>query len=240
MEAYNPHLIEDKLAEFFSALNVPANAADPKEWNEETISRLAKITTAAAPEYIQATICALMRSLRDGAQKLKQAEIEAITDPLTGLYNRKYCMAKLEEMLFQLMRYPEESAAIAFIDLNKFKPINDTYGHEAGDLALKAVAEALKQNTRRHESVVRLGGDEFCILFAPCAESDHERFDMDTAGKRLRDLFENLTIDYNGQVIAIGASIGVAEIDPDISADENIRLADIAMYQAKAAKGQAR
>lgn len=153
---------------------------------------------------------------------------QANHDALTGLPNRACVLSKLTEALSA----SDESAlaAILFIDLDNFKGINDTLGHEAGDTALKIVADRLRRAVRPDDVVGRLGGDEFVAVLRGSLTTA----DVDRLSERIHALLsESATI--GGTKVQLGASVGITEIAPseDRDADELLRAADLAMYSAK-------
>ena len=145
---------------------------------------------------------------------------EAVTDPLTGVANRT-----------ALRRWLDDAGGpvtVAMVDLDDFKPVNDTYGHEAGDAVLRAVAERLVAHVREDDLVVRLGGDEFVVAFAPDAPTEA----VASSGPRLAAAVGRpIRLDHR-TTVAVRASVGVATGPPS----EVIRLADAALYDAKRAK----
>lgn len=152
----------------------------------------------------------------------------AYFDALTGLYNRKAFMELLEAEIKYAQRY-HSGLALLFFDLNKFKMVNDTFGHEIGDKLLKAVAGRLKAATRETDSVARIGGDEFTIIL-----KNPEQIHPDVIARRIvRDLaasfeFEGRHIDF------VTASIGIASFPKDgNTAGDLLKRADLAMYEAK-------
>ncbi|MBF0416763.1 MAG: diguanylate cyclase [Magnetococcales bacterium] len=152
----------------------------------------------------------------------------AIRDPLTGLGNRRLFSQLVEKTLAVCQRY-QRRMAVMYLDLDHFKPINDTMGHDVGDLLLKAVAGRLKQALRESDVVFRLGGDEFAALLPECAEGEVAR----QLGERLiRDVAKPYHI--NGQECVIGVSVGVA-IFPDHAEQLEglLKCADVALYAAK-------
>jgi diguanylate cyclase (GGDEF)-like protein len=164
--------------------------------------------------------------LRTAEKSLKQ---HAFFDPLTGLANRLLLVDR-----FQLaMRHAKRSRrqfAVLMIDLNKFKGINDTYGHAAGDTVLITVAQRLVSAVRASDTVARLGGDEFALIIESVAERDQ----IDTLGQKLVDLLtEDVTLE-SGDVVSVGGSIGIAWYPKD---GENLKdildVADQAMYFCK-------
>lgn len=152
----------------------------------------------------------------------------AIRDPLTGLGNRRLFSQLVEKTLAVCQRY-RRRMAVMYLDLDRFKPINDTLGHDVGDLLLKAVAGRLKQALRESDVVFRLGGDEFAALLPECAE-----------GEVARQLGERLICEVakpyhlNGHDCTIGVSVGIA-IFPDHAEQLEglLKCADVALYAAK-------
>ncbi len=155
-------------------------------------------------------------------------------DPLTGLANR----ARLEELLQgatqRLSRPGAREAALLFIDLDRFKLINDSLGHTVGDQVLVAVAERLSRCLRQGDHLVRFGGDEFVVLLDDlAAQSDAEH----VAGQLLKAVHQPLHLDE--RTLVISASVGIAPLARDDGALDALQAADIALYRAKA-EGKAR
>lgn len=152
----------------------------------------------------------------------------ALYDPLTQLPNRKLFHDRLHHALAQAKR-EQERLAVMFIDLDRFKPVNDNFGHEVGDLLLVQVAERLSGCVRESDTVARLGGDEFVVLLAGSETEGGERI---VADKILEALSEDFHV--AGHQLRLSSSIGVA-FYPDHGNDEMqlLRHADIAMYHAK-------
>jgi len=172
-------------------------------------------------------------SLRAKAEaSLQQAREElhhlAHTDALSGLPNRTAFYDQLPALLNQADRH-HHRLAVLFIDLDNFKPINDTYGHEAGDELLQRVAEKLRQRLRGNDFIARFGGDEF-VAILPAITAQHEIGLV--ADKIIKALSEPFHI--QGHQCHIGVSIGVG-LYPDCasSVDTLVQLADHAMYTAK-------
>jgi len=158
----------------------------------------------------------------------KQLEYLATHDELTGLANR----ALLQDRLTQSLHYAHRSGrvlAVLLLDLDRFKVINDSLGHNFGDKLLKSVALRLLQTVREADTVARLGGDEFVILLAEVAEADDVGL---LAARILRNLSEPHQID--GREIMVTASLGISLTPKDSDSGATlIRNADIAMYRAK-------
>ncbi|MEO9053640.1 MAG: EAL domain-containing protein [Steroidobacteraceae bacterium] len=170
--------------------------------------------------------------VREGETKLKHAqrvEYLAYHDGLTGLPNRSMFSKALSQSISEAQRY-ERRLAVAFLDLDRFKQINDTLGHEAGDQLLKEVAARLKGCTRESDIVARLGGDEFVVLLP---ELGDEKYAAIVAQKILMAVARPYSL--MGQEFRVTASIGIS-IYPQDGLDEQTltKNADIAMYQAKA------
>ena len=151
----------------------------------------------------------------------------AVTDSLTGLYVRRYFMVKLQEELLRAERY-KNILSILMADLDGFKNINDTYGHDAGDRVLNAIGKFLQQNIRDVDVVARYGGDEFVIMIPEAAE--------DAAyilSERLRKQFSELKLE---KMPPITISLGIATYPLDgTELEDLIKKADSAMYAAKRA-----
>jgi len=168
----------------------------------------------------------LMEELQGSRDELVR---QSTTDPLTGLSNRLRFGAELPRELDRARRH-QLTAAVIMIDLDGFKPINDTYGHGAGDLVLVAVAEAMRRHSRTTDLPARLGGDEFAVL-VPEATPDGVKL----YAERLRDAIAAATVTLpDGEEIGVGASIGVALFPED---GDNVKIlleqADQGMYEDK-------
>jgi len=154
--------------------------------------------------------------------------VEATVDPLTGLANRRWVMSELGRGVreAQANRSP---FAFCICDLDKFKHINDTYGHQAGDEVLKAAALAIRQELHSQDMPGRLGGDEFCVLMAGTA-AVQARIGIE----RLRRRLQALTFaDAEGCSYGITASFGIAELSPGMTETALLEAADQALYAAK-------
>jgi diguanylate cyclase (GGDEF)-like protein len=161
---------------------------------------------------------------------------DAFHDGLTGLANRNFFIQRLELAVANKLRHHDNQFALLFIDLDRFKLINDTLGHQAGDALLIEVSQRLKLCIRDHDTLARFGGDEFVILLENY-RSDH---DIDIVSKRILDAL-NEPFMHEGKPMHSGASLGVAPLTTQYrTADEALRDADVAMYQAKSrGRGQA-
>jgi len=162
----------------------------------------------------------------------EKAERAAHTDALTGLLNRRGFERAQQQ--WRRTAQPGEVHALLLIDLDRFKPINDEAGHDAGDAALRRIAALMRDHVRPQDAVARLGGDEFAILL-------HRRDAAQAVAvaERLRDAIAGLGFEWGGRRFVLGASIGVAAFDAGHTADDDwsrvIKAADDACYRAKRA-----
>jgi len=162
-------------------------------------------------------------------------EAQARHDPLTGLHNRRAFNEQLMQQLNLRIRNPScvpKSLGIVMLDLDKFKLVNDTHGHDAGDAVLVKLAEILTMTTRSEETVARYGGEEF-ILLAPSTTAE----ELMMAGERIRKTVEMVEIEIpSGEILNVTASFGVATLmhpATDADASQLIKAADEALYEAK-------
>lgn len=161
-------------------------------------------------------------------RRLADAELERLarTDGLTGLANRAAAVREIEELLADHRQHGR--AAVLFVDLDRFKPVNDRHGHHVGDLLLRAVAERLRYLSRPGDTVARLGGDEFLVI----ARRLRGRVDARSLAQRVR---EQLAQPYPvaGFEVNVGASVGVGMVGNDSTVDSVMGEADAAMYRDK-------
>lgn len=159
----------------------------------------------------------------------QKARQESEVDTLTGLLNRRGCKRLVKQLL---MKQPNSQHAVMLIDLDHFKPINDTYGHDAGDRVLKEVSNRFGSALRKSDLLSRWGGDEFLIFIT--SEADSLEDEVSTIAEKILRLLE-ADIDLSaGKADRVGASIGIA-LAPRHGTDLNalIKAADITMYQIK-------
>ena len=165
---------------------------------------------------------------------MDKAELEQLvaTDPLTGLFNRRYFEARLEEEVARALRYGS-SLALLTVDVDKFKSVNDRFGHTAGDAVLHGVALVVRRTVRFFDVCARIGGDEFVILL-----HGSERNALQSAD-RLRRRIESWNPDPELALpddMKVTVSIGLASLTPDASGPQDLMArADRALYLAKAA-----
>ncbi len=158
---------------------------------------------------------------------------ETLHDPLTDLPNRRLFFNRLEHSYTWSKRNPDNLCAVLYLDINKFKTINDNMGHEVGDHMLKLVACRLKSTVREMDTVARMGGDEFAILLGAASTEE----DIISIIQRIQAQLA-LPYDLLGREVVSGTSIGVVmSIAVYQQLDDILRDADTAMYHAKASGG---
>jgi diguanylate cyclase (GGDEF)-like protein len=169
-------------------------------------------------------------------ERERAAELLAQHDPLTGLPNRRLLPDRLAQALARARR-SDEIVAVLLIDLDDFKPVNDTHGHKAGDEVLRLTADRLKGCLRITDTVARFGGDEFVVV----VECGAQTADVQAVAAKILDAVSRpiaplWTTDLSTPEVRITCSIGISQYPRDgDDAEALIRLADAAMYQAKQA-----
>lgn len=158
---------------------------------------------------------------------LRKSESLADTDPLAETYNRRAFMREMARIMSFADRYDIPSSLL-FFDLDGFKAINDTHGHQAGDLVIKAVAKTLSEHVRESDLVGRVGGDEFAVLLAK-ANDEEANF----KGQQLSDAINNLSIPFENSSVSIKATFGVHAFVTGDTAEIAMAKADEAMYYKK-------
>ena len=194
--------------------------------------RIMDVSILAGPLLVEGAKAGYVLSFRDiGERKQKEARLthDALHDGLTGLPNRALFLDRLTVALHRRSRRRDQNCGVLFLDLDHFKDLNDTRGHEAGDALLIAVAQRLRGTLRPQDSAARLGGDEFALLIENIA---HIR-DLNIVANRVSSEMER-PFEILGHTFQAGASIGVAMAGADHTRPELlIRDADFAMYRAK-------
>ena len=173
-------------------------------------------------------------------QALAQAELERLTedlrhlafhDPLTGLANRALLGQRIEHSLTRRSRSPESATAVLVLDLDDFKTVNDTMGHDAGDRLLEQAADNLRRTCRTEDTVARLGGDEFAVLLEDATPMSA----LAMAARLVRALQEPMPVE--DRVMRPLASVGISLADREQDRSTLLAEADVAMYAAKAKGG---
>ncbi|WP_372996570.1 7TM diverse intracellular signaling domain-containing protein [Marinobacter sp.] len=168
---------------------------------------------------------------RTSELEVAKAELErrVVKDPLTAIYNRYGLMIHLEKITQRSQRR-NELLAVILIDLDGFKPVNDQYGHEAGDVLLQTIARRLQQEARDSDCVARMGGDEFVVV----TENVTSKASVFEIGQRLREAITQPVTLPSGELVSIGASVGISiGRGGEQSGSDLIRGADQAMYRVK-------
>lgn len=167
------------------------------------------------------------RILAQQTARLAELEKAVDTDILTGLLNRRGFEAELSRILSSAQRFNEEGVLV-YIDLDAFKPVNDTYGHAAGDEILRRVGAILRDNVRKTDSIGRVGGDEFAVVLTRTGHQNGIR-----CAKGLDTLLNTAHITWQGQEIPLRASLGYQAYGPHDDGAELLHRADTAMYRCK-------
>jgi len=183
-----------------------------------------KVPVVRARINTQLTLIEKSRELVEANKELMHL---AMTDSLTGCFNRRYFMNAADMELSRMKRHGYD-VVVAMIDIDHFKRINDTFGHEVGDEVLGVVAKCCDETVRYEDTLGRLGGEEFAVLL-PVADAEGAFSVLE----RLRQTVEGLTFPASSD-LQVTVSIGIAELEPsDISIDAALKRADDAMYRAK-------
>ena len=186
------------------------------------------LTAIRDPHGDVSSYMAMLTDISERKRAEEQVRHQAEHDALTGLPNRILFLDRLHQAL-ATWRRQHDRFAVMFLDLDKFKTINDTYGHQAGDIVLREVATRLRACVRRVDTISRLGGDEFVVLLADIKGADQAAH---VAGAVTQAIAR--PIDIGGQALSLSTSIGVALCPDDGDEVETLlHHADIAMYHAK-------
>ncbi len=177
---------------------------------------------------LAAEVDALAAQLEASRARINELEARIDIDPLTEIRNRRGFERELKRSLAYVKRYGT-SAALVYVDLDSFKPVNDRHGHAAGDAVLKAVAAALLQHIRTSDILARVGGDEFAVLLwnvnGAAAAAKAQALEAAVYATPVR---------WNNSTLVVGASAGVALLGALDAPAEVLERADAAMYARKA------
>jgi len=158
--------------------------------------------------------------------RVRDMERLASTDSLTGLYNRRYLQKRLKEELQRSCRY-KLSFSVVYMDLDRFKEVNDRYGHEQGDKVLQKTAEAISEIVRKTDTVARYGGDEFVLILPETKLAGAE-----TLTERIRGTFNQCSLPKLKQQ-SISAGVAEWSADGPDTPDSIMQRADACLYEAK-------
>jgi diguanylate cyclase (GGDEF)-like protein len=194
---------------------------------DDEIGKLAKNFNIMV-DTLQDHIQNLDKKVQEKTDALKSL---AVTDPLTKLYNRRY-FAEISTELFELAKRENQPLSLMMIDIDKFKNINDTYGHQIGDVVIEKLASVMSKMKRESDIACRYGGEEFILLLPKTSKDGATKL-----ADRIRETIEYtkvLTHDSNKEV-SFTISVGVSEVDfeKDTNIEAVIKRADDAMYKAK-------
>lgn len=193
-----------------------ASSAEPFADVDEAVRAIEELRTATQDPAVLSTLSRTQAMLRALQRRAESAEAQSLRDPLTNLANRRAWREALHTET-ERCRRDGRGAVLVVIDLDDFKAYNDTYGHLAGDLLLRHVADTLTSASRTNDVVARIGGDEFALI-AVGAENGIP------VGQRIRHALAD---------VGVAASIGLARIDPQGDLADAWATADRAMYDEK-------
>ena len=177
-------------------------------------------------QLLETLLCCLIYPLKN-ATLYKQAIKMAHTDPLTNTKNRAAFNDTIQRE-YDLANRNSNPLSLIFIDIDHFKSVNDTYGHECGDVVLSSIASRITESVRSSDIIFRYGGEEFVVLLSET--------NLDEAGviaERIRSAIKNHTLAFDMKTLNITASLGVSSLKGNDTTDTFVNRADNAMYQAK-------
>ena len=205
----------------------PSARRRPDESAAAGVAAPALVEAHADPVRLAAEVARLEAELAAMRARIAELETHAESDPLTAIFNRRGFERELRRAAAHVRRYGG-NAALIYLDLDGFKPVNDRHGHAAGDAVLKAVAAALLGAVRASDTVARMGGDEFAVLLwnltAEAARNKADAIERTIAGT---------TVPWGGQALTVGATAGFAVLSGDSDVMELVARADAAMYARK-------
>jgi len=183
---------------------------------------------SVAPNDAKVTIRQLRTQLAQARARIGELEASADTDFLLDISNRRGFERELNRAVAYIKRY-QASAALIVLDVDRLKPINDAFGHAAGDQVLKAIVAVLLRHVRSSDVMGRLGGDEFALLLWNLSETDAR-----AKAASLEQAVDRLSFVFRGRTVTAGASAGVAMLGVHAEAARALEEADSAMYVRKA------
>jgi diguanylate cyclase (GGDEF)-like protein len=176
----------------------------------------------------KAAIRRLRSELAQALKQIEELQASAETDFLLGVFNRRGFERELDRAIAYIKRY-HASGALIVLDVDRLKPINDAFGHAAGDQVLKAIIATLSYQVRASDVIGRLGGDEFGLLLWNLSETDAR-----AKAASLEQAIDQLSFVFGGRTVSAGASAGIAILDSHAQAGKALEEADRAMYVRKA------
>jgi len=201
----------------------PADSVSIMGLSEDDLSPPVRV----ALESLLSEIELLRREAAELQQRLETAEALADEDVLVPVLNRRAFVRELQRAVALAHRH-EVGAAVVYFDLDGFKAVNDAYGHGAGDAALRATAERLRQNVREEDVVARLGGDEFAVLLVHT-----DRMDAAAKAEALKAAVEDAPVEHYGAAFMLKITYGVRVLGGTDQAEQALAEADAAMFLRK-------
>lgn len=187
-----------------------------------------KASTEALLNYADEMLRKAERKIEEQQKRIKQLQNLSTTDELTEVANRRGFNEAFAGEIERINRGQSVGGILLLIDLDDFKPVNDTYGHAAGDECLRVVASFLKNEVRAVDAVARLGGDEFAVLFSNTTQAQ-----INSHLEQIIWELNNLSINWLGHTIRIKASVGAKAISANATQIEVFDAADNALYDHK-------
>ena len=181
-----------------------------------------------SPHDARLTVRRLRAQLAQALARIEELRASADTDFLLNIPNRRGFERELNRSIAFIQRY-HASGALIVLDVDRLKPINDAFGHAAGDEVLKAIVAVLLRHVRSSDTIGRLGGDEFALLLWNLSETDAR-----AKAASLEEAVDRLTFVFRGRSVTAGVSAGVAILRPHTEAGRALEEADRAMYVRKA------
>ena len=190
--------------------------------------RKAQPASPGAPAEAQPSLRRLRTELAQALKRIDELQAHADTDFLLDILNRRGFEREFKRSIAYIKRY-HASGALIVLDVDRLKPINDAFGHAAGDHVLKAIVAELQRQVRASDVIGRLGGDEFALLLWHLSETDAH-----AKAAALEQAIDRLTFVFGGRTATAGVSAGVALLGPHAEAGKALEEADRAMYVRKA------
>ena len=205
-----------------------ARKAAPKRARPAKQPALAAACRPRCTDDAKRTVRRLRAQLAKAQARIEELQASADVDFLLDIPNRRGFERELHRSIAYIKRY-RASGALIVLDVDRLKPINDAFGHAAGDQVLKAIVAVLLRHVRSSDVVGRLGGDEFALLLWNLSETDAR-----AKAAALEQAIDHLTFTFRGRTVTAGASAGVAILGPHAEAGRALEEADSAMYVRKA------
>jgi len=222
----------DKQVRRAEAERATRGAAQPQTREREPVAQTSRAPSRSDPMRLAAEVARLECELAIMRARVVELETHAERDPLTAVFNRRGFERELNRVHAHLRRYGG-NAALIYLDLDRFKTVNDRLGHAAGDAILKAVAATLVRTVRASDIVARLGGDEFAVLLWNLSTHDAR-----AKASALEQAVAATRVAWYDAQLSVGASAGMTELAPGEDVAAALARADAAMYVRKAERRQ--